>query len=256
MINSAEPLISLAGLWLGLLFSLAIFSTIIGNHVVARVAQYVLVGASLGYVAVVALREVLQPRLFAPLLQEGAVASWLWLLLLLSLLLLLAGGDHALTQNGVLEPPASRGRKALRAIGVLPAGLMVGVGVSVAVIGVLQGTLAPQLWQVVQTELAAAPLGALLTNWMTVLLATASLLYWSVNAAQDLAQQPQWLQRLLRAWIWVGKRAFWFTAGVIFARLAAARLSLLIARFEYFLETLKTTGVWNFVGQIWSNLTQ
>jgi hypothetical protein len=77
-----------------------------------------------------------------------------------------------------------------------------------------------------------------------------------VNTARGLEEQPQWLQSLLRAWIWIGKRAFWFAAGVIFARLAAARLSLLIARFEYFLARLNETNVWNIAERIWSNLIQ
>jgi hypothetical protein len=222
----------------------------------ARLAQYVLVGASLGYIAGVALHEVLQPRLFAPLLQEGAFTSWLWLPLFLGLLLLLAGGDHALTQNGILQPPMSWGRKALRAMGLFPAALMLGVGVSVALIGVVQGTLIPQLWQVIQTEMVTASLDALLTNWLTVLLTTASLLHLSVNTTRGLEEQPRWLQSLLRAWIWIGKRAFWLAAGVIFARLAAARLSLLIARFEYFLARLNETNVWNIAERIWSNLVQ
>ena len=43
-----------AGLLLGLLISLAIGSCLIRDNVLARFAQYILVGAGLGYMAVVA----------------------------------------------------------------------------------------------------------------------------------------------------------------------------------------------------------
>lgn len=49
---------------------------------------------------------------------------------------------------------------------------------------------------------------------------------------------------LLRGWAAVGKRALWFAAGVLFARLAASRLSLLIARIDYFIDILETTAIW------------
>lgn len=52
---------------------------------------------------------------------------------------------------------------------------------------------------------------------------------------------------LLRGWAAVGKRALWFAAGVLFARLAASRLSLLIARIDYFIDILETTTIWQQV---------
>ncbi len=49
---------------------------------------------------------------------------------------------------------------------------------------------------------------------------------------------------LIQVWAAAGKRALWFAAGVLFARLAASRLSLLIARIEYFVEILERTAIW------------
>jgi hypothetical protein len=63
------------------------------------------------------------------------------------------------------------------------------------------------------------------------------------------------VRSVFRVWIWVGKRALWVAAGVIFARLAAARLSLLISRFEYFRATLAQTGIWDFVESIWRSFS-
>jgi hypothetical protein len=45
-------------------------------------------------------------------------------------------------------------------------------------------------------------------------------------------------------------------AGVIFARLAAARFSLLIHRFDYVLQGLTSTDFWSDVTTLWEMLTR
>lgn len=47
-----------AGLWVGLIFSLLVFSAILGDHLLARLAQYVLVGAVLGHAVAVVWQSV------------------------------------------------------------------------------------------------------------------------------------------------------------------------------------------------------
>ena len=64
-----------AGLVLGLVISLTIASYLIKDNLLARLGQYVLVGSGLGYMAVLAWRNVLWPRLFAPLIADPM--SWL-----------------------------------------------------------------------------------------------------------------------------------------------------------------------------------
>ena len=61
---------------------------------------------------------------------------------------------------------------------------------------------------------------------------------------------PNWVQRLMRAWVWFGQRAVWLAAGVIFARLLASRTSLLIAEFEFMRATFTSTGLWQII-QSW-----
>ena len=55
--------------------------------------------------------------------------------------------------------------------------------------------------------------------------------------------------------IWFGKRAMWVASGVIFARLAASRFSLLIARAEFIWYSLDESGVWEWAESIWLGLT-
>ncbi|HMN27545.1 MAG TPA: hypothetical protein PKE45_05260, partial [Caldilineaceae bacterium] len=53
----------LAGAVLGLLIALVLFSTLLGENVLTRLAQHILVGAALGYAVLLAIRDLLLPTL-------------------------------------------------------------------------------------------------------------------------------------------------------------------------------------------------
>jgi len=55
----------------------------------------------------------------------------------------------------------------------------------------------------------------------------------------------------LTSWRGIGKRALWFAAGVIFARLLAAHLSLVIGRFQFLLIALQKSLLWQGAESIW-----
>lgn len=113
---------------LAFLFTLMIFSYLIGDNPLFRLAVYIFVGVSAGYVAVVAWWQVLWPQLVVPLatglpMQRAVLA----VPLLLSGLLLMKAW-----------PPLTR-------LGMPAMGLLVGVGAAVAVGGAVSGTLLPQV---------------------------------------------------------------------------------------------------------------
>lgn len=246
---------TILGLWVGFLFSIMIFTAITGDHALAQLAQHILVGVSLGYLAILVLRHVLQPWLFTPLLTASTVDLKLWMPLGLGVLLFIAGLDRMLDQNHASAYQPGWGRRLLHGLGLLPAGLLLGVTLAVVLIGVVQGSLIPQFWRAAQTELTgSAAVGQLLTNGLTLLLTTATLLYLSVGTERHLQQQPARLRRILAAWIWLGERALWVAAGIIFARLIAARLSLLIGRLEFFLIRLNDIQLWQWAEDIWQRL--
>lgn len=231
------------GTGLGLLLALAIFSLLVRDNRFARLAQHIFVGASLGYLGVIALADVLQPRV-ASGLEAGLSApdQWvnLWLPLALGGLLLAATVERMLA-----EPPGELAawRRLLRGAGALPAVLLVSIGIAAGVMGVLQGTLWPQFLEAARraipsdsaTLLQNGGGGALASGLLTLLASVATLLFWT---ARPLANQ-----RLLRGVIWIGQRAFWLAAGVIFARLAAARFDLLIAQAESLWRWLGGAGL-------------
>ena len=273
-----------AGLLLGFFISLAIGSYLIRDSFLARLAQYLLVGAGLGYMAVLIWRNVLWPRLFAPFITDPL--SWLSvhdpgllqsLAPLLLGLLMWAGGVELLCR-----PPKRRsGRLLLRLLAVIPAAVLGGVGLGVGLSGALQGTLWPQLSAALASPQAAstaapdAPAATgqamRLLRFFTLLITGGVLIHLYSGRATDpngarLAAKPAsrmdesepptearadlrstLIGKLLEIWGGVGRRALWLAAGMIFARLIAARFSLILAQLDYFLFEFPRTELWQLL---------
>lgn len=247
-----------AGMWIGLAVSLAIFSLILGENWLSRLAQYLLVGTGLGYAAVLAWQAVLLPRLIAPLL-AGQAADWtLWIGLILGGLLWLAGVERL--ANGPDDDPAARSSRPrpftrlVRGAGVAPVALLVGAALGVGIAGAWQGTLLPQITRAVawQADGGGATLD-LLTGVLVLLLTTGALLA-LVMDVDRYPVGPAVVRGLIKLWIWLGQRGLWLAAGVIFARLLAARFSLLIAWFYGLFIFLEKTGLWRWADRVWGSL--
>ncbi len=248
-----SPLWNDLGVVLGFALSLFLFSYLVKENLLARLAQYVLVGASLGYAGVLIVKNVLAPRLLAPLfapplalqLQETLATppllTW-WIPLGLGLLLWLGGIEAMRRPPG---PQGSTGRKILRLAGVLPVALLLGTGLGVGIAGAIQGTLAPQFLRAAALGLPGEEVaGPLLTGLLTLVVTGGALLHLRAGGSRLLQRGPG---RLLAGWAWIGQRALWLAAGLIFARLLAARLSLLVAQLNYFATQLQETGLWQWL---------
>lgn len=246
-------------LWVAFFFSLLIFSVVTGNHALAKVGQYLLVGVSLGYLGVLLVQHVLRPRLLTPLWAAPATQWRLWLVLLLGLLLWGAAAERLWFRQRPTPPlrntQPSPIRRALRIAGTIPAALMVGVSLSTVILGLLQGSFWPQFLYTAQSGFVwSTSLTESLVSVLVVLLTTASLLHWVAPVAQLTANQPRWVQQLLVAWSGLGKRALWFAVGVIFARLLAAHLTLLIGRLQFLLLTFQQSFLWRSADFLWQRL--
>ncbi|MEZ4729251.1 MAG: hypothetical protein R3E79_19130 [Caldilineaceae bacterium] len=238
-------------LWIGFFFSLMLLSVLVGNGALAKTSQYLLVGISLGYLGVLLLQHVLRPRLLLPLWQ-APLRQWpLWIALVLGILLWIGAADR-LWPTQQLTDQAKQRRAYFRLAGIVPAALLIGVSVSALVFGLLQGTLWPQFWYTARSGFVwSAVLSESLVSVLVLLLTTASLLHWAAPVAQLAAQQPRWVQQLLHLWSGLGKRTLWFAAGVLFARLLAAHLSLVIGRLEFLLLTLQRSFLWQWAESLW-----
>jgi hypothetical protein len=244
----------LAGAWVGFVLTLLVFTLLARDNPAARFAQHVIIGASLGFAGVVALQDVLGTRLLAPLLRGDPADLHLWGALALGVLLLAAGVERSLSQ-GRADAARSRLRRALVLLGRVPAALLLAVAVAAGLLGLVQGTLAPQTIYAVQSGVDwGAPAGAFVSAALTLLLAAAALLALTVERERGLRALPRSLQAFARLLLWIGERGLWLAAGFLFARLFASRLSLLIDRIAYFSAALEATGLRGWLEAIWSNL--
>lgn len=112
--------------WIAALITLAVWSYLLGERRLLRAAQLLLAGLATGYVALIAIREVLVPQLISPLL--GSAAGHPELLIDLVLVAVLIGG-----------------RWLPRRVVALPAAAVVGGTAGFALGGAVTGTLLPQL---------------------------------------------------------------------------------------------------------------
>jgi hypothetical protein len=239
-----------AGMWVGLIVALLVFSAILGDHWLARLGQTILVAAGLGYAAAVTWHAMIALPFVQKLLADPRAEPWNWIPMFLGALLVLAGAERILFQ-GEGGPPAGGFRRVLRWGGVVPAALLLAAGIAVVVVGTVQGTMLPQFLAAARTGIRwEAPLDLFFTGLLTLIITASALVFWGLDPQHHLAGQPNWVQRLMRAWVWFGQRAVWLAAGVIFARLLASRTSLLIAEFEFMRATFTSTGLWQII-QSW-----
>lgn len=200
-------LIGLAG---GFLLTLFIYSYLLGDNVLYRIAVHIMVGVTAGYAAVVAVQEI-----FIPLFQElaadpAAPSNLLWAIpLALALLLLLTW----------LRPVAWMANGAV--------GALVGVGAAVGLVGVITGTLLPQILN----EPAEDPILGLAAAIFTV----CALLYFQFTGPATTEGdfvQPAWR----RAVNGVGQAVLMVTFGALFAGALNTSLVLFIDRLVTYLD--------------------
>jgi hypothetical protein len=117
------------GLWAGFVFTLMIFSYILGDNILYRLAVYVFAGLAAGYITLVTVEGVLLPWLRGTLLSPDAVGVGGQILgivpFVLGLLLLLKGSPR------------------LGPLGNIAIAFIVAVGTAVALVGAITGTLLP-----------------------------------------------------------------------------------------------------------------
>jgi hypothetical protein len=212
------------------LFTLLIFSYVIGDNPLFRAAAYVFVGVSSGYIAVVAVWLVIVPRLVYPLLSAAATGEIINPVVILPLGLILLGGLML-----ILPRQAALGR--------IPLAFLVGVGAAVTLTGALGGTLIPQVTGTINAFDVTAVRGKevsylveAISNGAIILIgAVLTLAYFHFGARQS----PDGSMRrsgFIETLAWGGRIFIGIALGAVFAGVYAAALTALVERISSLID--------------------
>lgn len=217
MINLVTGLISF-------LFTLLIFSYVLGDNPLFRVAVYIFVGVSSGYIAAVAWWQIIMPRLVYPLMSAITSGNMLnlglMLVLLFAAVLLLAKASPSLSGMG----------------GIVMA-FLVGVGAAATLAGALTGTIIPQVLGTINafdmSSVSGKGIGYFveaITNGVIILAGTVLTLTYFHFGARPKADGSMRRLGLIEALAWGGRIFIGIALGAVFAGVYATALTSLIER--------------------------
>ncbi|MGB3905416.1 MAG: hypothetical protein WBB22_10870 [Anaerolineae bacterium] len=200
--------------WIAAILTLIVYSYLLADNPLYRLAEHLFVGSSVGYAAVVILHNILRPRLLEPLAQDAGV-SWPYVIpLLLGLLLL------------------TKARTTIAWLGNSSLAFLFGVGAALAIGGALLGSFLPQIqasWVSIWPATAGSVELAVDNVCLTVgTIGTLAYFYFTMGSGRG----PR--NALIRFWATVGKWVMLITFGAIFGNRIMGYVSLLIER-AYFL---------------------
>ncbi|MGD0876900.1 MAG: hypothetical protein ABSA01_01985 [Anaerolineales bacterium] len=212
--------------FLSFLLTLMILSYLIGDNPAFRVAVYIFVGVSAGYIAAVVWWQVVYPKVFIALFSGTFREALIALLALILGVLLL----FKLTSR-------------MAWLGTPSLAFLVGVGAAVAVGGAVMGTIIPQTQASFNvfnlTSVGETWLERLLFGAITLVGTITTLVYFHFGARSTVGgpqrgKLVEWLSRIGQVFIAI-------TLGVLFAGVFAAALTALIERLNfiwYFLTSI------------------
>lgn len=202
---------------LSFLFTLLIFSYVLGDNPFFRMGVYIFVGVSAGYIASVAWWQVLWPRLIYPLITAPVMdKAFLAVPLLMAVLILMKVSPR------------------LAGLGSVAMAFMVGVGTAVTIVGAVSGTLIPQISGTINAFAISSQdpgiIAESILNGIVILAGTIfSLSYFHFGARPKVDGSMQRLG-FIEIMAWIGRIFIGITLGAVFAGLYAAALTAFIER--------------------------
>ena len=205
-------------------FTVMIFSYLIGDNPLFRIATYFFVGVSAGYVASVAFWQVIWPRLLFPLVNGTPTEQILAII--------------PLVFSGLILMKAS---PRLSKLGSPALAYLVGASSAVVIGGAVIGTLVPQMLATINFfDMRAAashnvPFIEVIFNGGFILVGVVTSLayfHFGARATQDGSVRRMGLVELLA---WFGRIFIAITLGVIFAGVYSAALTAFIERINFLL---------------------
>ncbi len=199
------------------LFTVMVLSYLVGDNPLFRIAIYIFVGVSAGYVAVVAWWQVLWPNLLVPLITGSSTQRAILLVPLLLGAMLLMKGWPSLTRLGM---PAM--------------GLLVGAGAAVAMAGAVTGTILPQVNATIGAFDATkfTSVESFVDAFVILIALLATLVYFHFGARAEPDGSVRRF-RLLELTAYAGSIFVAITLGVLFAGIYSAALTAFIERLHF-----------------------
>jgi hypothetical protein len=211
---------------IGLILTLMVFSYLIGDNVLFRIAVYIFIGVASGYAAVVVVQYVLIPKLFTPLLGDPKQFVLTVVPLILSISLL-----------AKLFPRISW-------VGSFAMALLVGVGAATAIGGAVVGTLIPQIQasgDALNFRSAGSSSGAIfqVIEGFVMMIGTILTLAYFQFGAKRAADGSVKRNPILESLAWLGRIFIAVTFGVLFGGVYIAALTAMIERLSSMINFVK-----------------
>ncbi len=211
------------GVAISAILTLMVFSYILGDNVLFKLATHIFVGVAVGYAIVLVWHQV-----FARL----GPGDWLSAAPAMLLCLLLV--FKVLPQQSELT----------NVLGSLALAFVLGVGAALAVGGALFGTLVPQTLSIAGLSLNPnhyqdAQDSAGLVEWLNniiIVLGTVGTFFYFTFAVRAAGPLGGLREGIVRFWAGMGRLMIIFTLGALFANTFNARVALLISRLQFLLS--------------------
>lgn len=226
---TAVNLTEFIGLSLGFLFTILIFSYLLGDNPFFQLATHIYIGVSAAYVALVTINNVLIPRLITPIFTGSENEKIISLLLIIPSLFLFT--------------KATPFRKA----GNWVVAILIGIGAAAAVGGAITGTLFPQVLGGINSfqfsDSTNQPFYIQLINGFVLLLGTISTLIYFHFGTRSKPGQPNRRKKAIDTIGQIGEIFIAITFGALFAGAYLAALAAMIDRLTVLWTYLNNIGI-------------
>jgi len=200
--------------WIAALLTIMVYSYLLGDNPLYRLAEHLFIGSSVAYAVVVVIHGVLVPLLLEPL-TSGETGERLLAVVPLVLGLLLW----------------AKLKTSWAWLGNFSVAYLFGVGAALAIGGALLGSILPQVRATVNA-IDPSSLG----NGLIIVVGTLStLLYFHFSAGAKGGLSGIGAS-FIRAWARLGRWFIMIAFGAVFANMVMARISLLIGRVQFLLD--------------------
>jgi hypothetical protein len=216
------------GFFVAVTLTLMVFSYILGDNILFKLAAHIFVGVAVGYAMIIVWYQV-----FIPALTGGDLLN---LLPALGVCVLLS--FKALPLKGTL----------FNMLGNMGLAFILGVGAALATGGALFGTLIPQVAATATISLhpsdyQAGPGGDAVVDWLNnviIVLGTIGTFFYFTFAVRAPGPLGGFREGWVRFWAGMGRLMIIFTLGALFANTVSSRVALLVSRLQFLATQLQS----------------